>query len=152
MLQLANREDTVLTANIEIKTGSAEGLLIICMPLTALESFLQEKSGRLVSGNRSRSEDRISTRSRVELCIRQVSLPVSARMRPFGVSAEVLAGLEEGQVILTGHHAETGVELHISGLARFEGRVGQHHGHYGVRIAGHSDGANTRQPKGRLLP
>jgi flagellar motor switch protein FliM len=129
------------------------GLLTVCVPLVALEGFLQEKkSGRLMTGTRSRLEDRAAARRNLEHAVRQVGLPVSARLRAFGVSAGSLARLVQGQVILTPHHADAEVELLVNGSPRFSGRIGQHHGHFGVRIAQHCEEQTSRNPKGRVIP
>lgn len=152
-LQVANRDDNVLVANFEIKSGTGVGLLTVCIPLAALEGFLQEKKiGHLMTGNRSRMEDRATARRNLEVTVRQVGLPVTARLRLFGLSAAALARLVPGQVILTPHNAESDLELLINGSTRFSGRIGQHHGHFGVRIVQQCEGMPSRNPKGRVIP
>lgn len=152
-LQVASRDDNVLIANFEIKTGPETGMLTICIPLIALESFLQEKSGKTVGGQRSRIEDRDATRRQVERTLRQVGVPVTARLAQFGLAGSELSALRPGRVLLTPHHADADVELHINGQPRFEARVGQHRGHFGLRISQPTDGAPpARHSKGRLLP
>jgi flagellar motor switch protein FliM len=152
-LQVASRDDNVLIANFEIKTGPETGMLTICVPLIALESFLQEKSGKTVGGQRSRIEDREATRRQVERTLRQVGVSMTARLAQFGLAGSEVSALRPGRVLLTPHHAEAEVELQINGQPRFECRIGQHRGHYGLRISQPTDGAVTaRHSKGRLLP
>jgi flagellar motor switch protein FliM len=41
ILQVANREDPVLVANVEVVAGSASSLLLLCLPFGVLEKFFQ---------------------------------------------------------------------------------------------------------------
>jgi len=151
-LRVANKEDNVLIANLEIRTGQATGFLTVCIPLIALENFLQDKAGHLMQTQRIRSEDRDLSRRTVERCVRQVTLPVIARLRPCLLTTSDLSSLRAGDVLLTGHHAEVDVQVLINGAAHFAGKIGQHRGHLGIRISHSTDsGAASRSPKGRLI-
>jgi flagellar motor switch protein FliM len=151
-LRVANKEDNVLIANLEIRTGQATGILTVCIPLIALENFLQDKAGHLMQTQRIRTEDRDRSRRTVESCVRQVSLPVIARLRPCMLTTADLATLRPGDVLLTGHHAEVDVQVLVNGAAHFAGKIGQQRGHLGIRISHRTEtGSASRNPKGRLI-
>lgn len=133
-LQIANREDNVLVGNLEVKSGSTSGLLTICIPLEALESFLQEKAGPVVSVTRARRDDRDQARSLVEAHLRSARVPVQVRLSEFPLAAIDVATLHEGQVLSTGQVMHGEVEVHVNGRRLFFGTLGRQQGYLGLRI------------------
>ncbi len=150
-IRIANPEDNVLVANLEVKSGGVSALVTLCVPLTAMETFLQEKAGRLVQGQRARA-DRAGFRTVVEEHLRRATLPVTARLPLLHLAAADVAGIQPGQVILTGRHVDSDADLHVNGSPRFTGRIGQHHGFVGFRVSGTAHQApRARLSRGRIL-
>jgi flagellar motor switch protein FliM len=148
-LQVANREDNVLVSNIEVRSGPFSGLITMCIPLLSLESFLQEKPTRHFHSVRVAPTERETARRTIEEALRASHLEVRARFPLFHLLARDVGRLEVGQVIHTGHPSDVPVELHVRGLRRFVGTLGQSRGHVGLRIA-HS--LNPQRPEGAPKP
>ncbi len=155
-LQVASREDNVLVANLEVKSGNFAGWLSVCIPLSSLEGFLQEKPARSMQARlRGAKEDRERYRADVEATLKLAKLAVSARFPAFALKSTELAALGEGKVILTGHALNVPVEVKVRGRQYARGEIGQADGHIGLRVTEVLDrkkGAPApRIPKGRLL-
>jgi flagellar motor switch protein FliM len=133
-LQIANREDNVLVANIEVKTGNFGGLMTVCLPLLSLEAFLQEKPARLVTNGRISTADRSVSRGVIEQALRGARVTMAARFPPFFLRAADLASLKVGQVIHTGHPSDVPVEVYVRGHRQFLGVLGQRRQYVGLRV------------------
>jgi flagellar motor switch protein FliM len=133
-LQIANREDNVLVTNIDVRAGDFSGLLTVCLPLIALEAFLQEKRAGGIRTARINEVERQAMRSSLEHSLRVASLPVTARFPLFLLPARAVAALEVGQVIHTGYPLDVPLEVHVNGRRRFLGLPGRVRRALGVRI------------------
>ncbi|HXE56389.1 MAG TPA: FliM/FliN family flagellar motor switch protein [Gemmatimonadales bacterium] len=153
-LQIASREDNVLTANLEVRSGGLTGLVAVCLPLHCLESFLQEKTSRLTRSAWGNAAERAASRAQVERTVRGATLEVRACLPAFRLRARDVAALRLGQVVHTGHHVETPLELRVSGRRRFLATLGQIRKHLGLRITHLSSDARPEAPpmaRGRAL-
>ena len=133
-LQIANREDNVLVTNIDVRAGEFSGLLTLCLPLVALESFLQEKRATGARTARVSENDRQIFRGNLERSLRIASLPVTARFPLFSMLTRDVASLEVGQVIHTGYPLDVPLEVQVNGRRRFLGLPGRVRRAMGVRI------------------
>ncbi len=133
-LQVANREDNVLVANIEIRAGSFSGLMTMCIPLLTLEAFLQEKPTRHSHAIRASAVEREATRQLLEQTLRGARLELTARFPLFQLKARDVGRLEVGQVIHTGHPSDVPVELLVRGQRRLLGTLGQSRRYVGLRV------------------
>jgi len=143
-LQVANREDSVLVCNIEVRTGACSGLITMCIPLLSLESFLQEKPTRHLHSVRMSAAERESARHGIEDALRASRLEVAARFPLFQLKAADVGRLQVGQVIHTGHTYDVPVELHVRGQRRFLGSLGQSRHCVGLRV---SQAVNPQRPE-----
>lgn len=154
-LQIANREDNVLVSNVEVRAGAFSGLLSICMPLVALEAFLQEKSGPLVQGHRAPPSEREQARKLVEAHLRRAEIAVAARLPQVSLRARDLTEMRPGAVLLTGQPANNEIELLVSGRRRFLGTLGKSDGYVGVnvtrRLAEDPSADHVRTVRGRIV-
>lgn len=154
-LQIANREDNVLVANIEIRAGTFSGLMTMCVPLQSLETFLQEKPTRHYHNVKSTPAERELTRRTIEQTLRDSQLELKARFPLFQLKARDVGRLEVGQVIHTGHSYDVPVELYVRGQRRFLGTLGQSRRYVGLRITQQLNTqrpeSNPRSSRGRLV-
>jgi flagellar motor switch protein FliM len=148
-LQIANREDNVLVANVDVRAGDFSGLLTVCLPLVALEAFLQEKRGG-ARATRISDVERKANRNTIEDTLRVAALPVSARFPLFSMRARDVAGLSVGQVIHTGYPLDVPLEIHVNDRRHFLGMPGQVRRAMGVRIT-HCCPAGQVEPAGRKM-
>lgn len=125
MLQVANREDPVLVANIGVSIGSLKSLLMVCLPFAILDKFFTGSSNRTHQITHATDEERDADRGAVEASVRNARLPVGARLPTFHVPIRTLASIKPGEVIPTGLSPESELELYIAGQKRFRGKAGR---------------------------
>ena len=152
MLQVANHEDNVLVATLEVSCGAFNGFMAMCVPLLALESFLAEKSGPNAAAAKALVVSPVQ-RQAVELSVRPANVSIAARFPTFRLQAREVAALEVGQIIHTTTPIDAPVELHINGRRRYLGLIGQSRRTLGLRITHAVDqptGGNARPSRGRI--
>jgi flagellar motor switch protein FliM len=113
MLNVANREDPVLVASLEVHAADIRSPLLLCLPFSVLEKFFTSGTSQRIYGPRASDRDREIDRAAIESSLRQVHLPVRARLPRFPLAMRELASLQPGSVMLTGHTTDTEVEVHI---------------------------------------
>ncbi|MEP6571534.1 MAG: FliM/FliN family flagellar motor switch protein [Gemmatimonadota bacterium] len=155
VLQIANREDNVLVANVEVRSATFSGLMTICLPLLSLEAFLQEKPTRYSHNNRASAHERAIGKTMVEQTLRATRLELTAKFPPFMLRARDVAALTVGQVVHTGHPCDVPIEVHVRGRRRFLGALGQSRRYMGLKIthvlADARHEAAARTSRGRVV-
>jgi flagellar motor switch protein FliM len=134
ILQVVDRDDPVLVANIEFSAGNVSSLILICLPLTVLDKFFSS-SGPKRSPTMSTSEaEQESTRRRSEAALRATKVPLTARLPDFHLSMRDIARLEVGSVIPTGISKDARVIVRAGSQERFIGHAGRVSGNLAIRI------------------
>jgi len=134
ILQVVNREDPVLVANVELTAGNATSLLLICLPFSVLDKFFNS-SGQQRSALLTTSElERAATRQRSEAALRATKVPLTARLPEFQLSMRDIARLDVGTVIPTNIPKESRVIVRAGTQERFIGHPGRVNGNLAVRI------------------
>jgi flagellar motor switch protein FliM len=126
ILRIANREDPVLVANIEVTTAETRSLLLVCLPFTVLERFFAggtERRAAMLGTPAEQEHNRVSA----DTSVRSTRVFVSARLPEFRISMRELLGLASGSVLATGVPRNAELDLNVGGQRRFgasPGRVG----------------------------
>ena len=153
-LQIVSREESVLVAELEVRSGQATGMMTVCLPWHALEKFLQEKGTRHMLTAPGADTARAQSRPALESAVRNVGVPVTVRFPPFLLRTSDLAQLEVGTVLRSGHPADAPLEVRVARQVRFLGSLGQSRGALGLRVTHLFDEAPTestfRGPRGRI--
>ncbi|MBK6486400.1 MAG: FliM/FliN family flagellar motor switch protein [Gemmatimonadetes bacterium] len=126
ILRVANREDPVLVANIEVTAADTRSLLLICLPFAVLERFFAGGTERreTVVGT---PDERIVNRDIAEHSVRGTRIPVSARLPSFQLSMRELLGLSTGSILSTGVPRNAELDVIVGSQSRFRaapGRIG----------------------------
>jgi flagellar motor switch protein FliM len=147
MIQFPNREDALIAVTLHVRCSSFESALVLGLPLSALESGLQDQT----RDSRGPKPDR----PHVETALRQSHLMLTARLPEVLLRMREITGLTPGQVIHTGLAADTAVELFVNGEPRFTGSLGQVQKHVGLSIIQRTTAPAVSRPvcpkKGRVL-
>ena len=134
ILQVINREDPVLVANIEITAGNASSLLLICLPFSVLDKFFsahgQERPAPVISNPLERE----ASRQRGESSLRATHVPVEARLPTFQIQLRELAQLQVGSIMQTGIPKDARIVVRTGTQERFIGHPGRVGGNVAVRI------------------
>lgn len=134
MLQVANREDPVLVANIGVTMGDLTSLLLLCLPFSTLEKFFTGNTTRKTTLASGTAEERMQDRGHIESSLRTARIQLGARLPAFNVSLKDLAALEPGEILPTGLPPTTELELFVAGQKRFIGAPGRVDKNLAVRI------------------
>jgi len=128
MLQVANREDPVLVANLNVALGSLNSPLLLCLPFSVLEKFFTSTSPRKVLEAQGTEAERRQERRHAEGALRGARLEVGARFQEWRTPLRVLAGLREGTILETPLPTDSKLVIYVSGQRRYAavpGRVGR---------------------------
>jgi len=126
ILRIANREDPVLVANIEVTAADTRSLLLVCLPFAVLERFFAGGSERraAVLGT---PEEQVVNRDLAEHSVRGTRIAVAARLPSFRISMRELLALQAGSILSTGVPRNAELDLIVGAQPRFRatpGRVG----------------------------
>lgn len=155
MLQITSREDNVLVTTLAIRSASYQGFMTLCLPMAALESFLQEKGSSRPAGVRLTDAEQQDQRRLTAGGLQHAHVSGSARLPQLWLTARQLAELVPGKVLQTSHPVDAPIELHLNGRLRFVGALGQVRRQLGLRIAERIHTPDAERPirtrQGRVL-
>ena len=125
ILQIANREDPVLVANVEVSAGHTSSLMLICLPFSVLEKFFSTSGNRRLSDAAGTDRERGEARERTESALRATRVPIAARLPEFHMSLRELSTLAPGQVLSTGIPRDAVLSVRVGDRERFRGSAGR---------------------------
>jgi flagellar motor switch protein FliM len=134
ILQVINREDPVLVANLEFSTGDVTSLLLLCLPFSVLDKFFTSGGQQRTAVLTTSAEEREVTRHQSETSLRLTKVPLTARLPDFTISMRDVAALTEGTIIATGIPTDARVIVRAGTQERFLGHPGRVSGNRAVRI------------------
>jgi flagellar motor switch protein FliM len=125
MLQVANREDPVLVANLNVSMGDMNSPLLLCLPFSVLEKFFTSTGNRKVQTAQGNSEERTEERKQLESSIRNARIPIQARFKETMLTLRELSGLKEGSILKTDLSTDAELFVYVAGQRRFSGVPGR---------------------------
>lgn len=134
ILQVINREDPVLVANVEITAGNASSLLLICLPFSVLDKFFNSTSTARVAPMAASESEREASRQRGEASLRATKVPITARLPEFSISLRELGEMQVGSIVSTHLPKDSKVILRAGTQERFIGHPGRVGGNIAVRV------------------
>ena len=134
ILQVVNRDDPVLVANIEITAGNATSLILVCLPFAVLETYFASSGQERHALMPTSDLERETTRQRSETSLRATHVPLAARFPAFQLSMRDIARLDVGSIIPTGIPKDARVIVRSGTQERFIGHPGRVSGNFAVRI------------------
>lgn len=135
ILQVVNREDPVLVANVEFSTGNVSSLLLICLPFSVLDKFFTSSGQQRLALLSTNEQERETTRQRSEAALRATKVPLTARLPDFQLAMRDLAQISEGTILPTGIPKDARVIVRAGTQERFIGHAGRVNGNLAIRIA-----------------
>ena len=134
ILQVVNRDDPVLVANVEFSTGNVSSLLLICLPFSVLDKFFSSEGMQRPSSLHTSDAERESSRQRSEAALRASRVPLTARLPEFQLTMRDIAQLAVGSIMPTGLPKDARVIVRAGAQERFIGHPGRVAGNLAVRI------------------
>ena len=132
-LQIAQREEHVLVATLNVHAGQLADTMVLGMPLRALETFLTETTAKRPKAS-DRRADAADHRAEIEHAVRGARVPVVARLPAFLLTTREVAALDVRRIVMTGHVVGEPIEIHVAGRRRLLGLPGRTRQALGVRI------------------
>ncbi|MCU0616829.1 MAG: FliM/FliN family flagellar motor switch protein [Gemmatimonadaceae bacterium] len=142
ILQVANREDPVLVANIEITAGGQSGLMLICLPFAVLDKFFTSSGQQRLALLASSEAEREEMRRKTETAVREMPVTVSVRLPKFELSLKDLLDLKSGTIIPTGIPKDARLLVRTGDQERYLGQAGRVSGNLAVRLVDHLSPSN----------
>lgn len=142
ILQVANREDSVLVANIEIMAGGQSGLMLICLPFAVLDKFFTSSGQQRLALLASSEAEREEARRKTESAVREMPVTLSVRLPRFELSLRDLLELKAGTIVPTGIPKDARLLVRTGDQVRFLGQAGRVAGNLAVRIVDHVSPSN----------
>lgn len=124
ILRIANREDPVLVANIEVSAAETRSLLLICLPFAVLERFFAGGSERR-EATIGTPDERVVNRNLAEHSVRGTRIAVAARLPAFPMRMRDLLALQAGSVLSTGVTRTAELNVIVGSQPRFKGAPGR---------------------------
>ncbi len=134
ILQVANREDPVLVANVEITAGNQSSLMLICLPFSVLDKFFTSSGQQRLALLHSNDAEREAARLKTENALREMRVPLSVRLPQFDIPLKDLMALRVGSVIPTGVSKDARLIVRTGTQERFVGQAGRVGGMLAVRV------------------
>lgn len=147
ILQVVNREDPVLVANVECVAGSMSSLLLICLPFSVLDKFFSSGGQNRLALPSTNEQERELSRQRSEAGLRATRVPLTARLPEFHLAMRDIAQITEGAIIPTGIPKDARVIVRAGTQERFIGHAGRVNGNLAVRIADTVHTVSTPDPR-----
>lgn len=142
-IAIVERHDRIFLLEFEIQAGEVRGPLTLCLPATQLAGFVAD--GPAAAGSRAVPAE--PARALLEAHVRAARVPVVVRLPGLQLSARDSATLAPGQVLETSQLFHGTVELHVSGRRLFQGALGRHQGHVGLRVLGPVEATSFTPPR-----
>ena len=134
MLHVANREDPVLVANLNVSIGDMNSPLLLCLPFSILEKFFTSTGNRRFQIAQGTQEERTEERRSLEKSLRSTRIPVQARFRETHILLRDLASLKEGSILNTNLSLDAELFVYVAGQKRFSGVPGRVAKNLAVRL------------------
>jgi len=134
ILQVANREDPVLVANVEITAANQSSLMLICLPFSVLDKFFTSSGQQRLALLHSTDAEREAAHLKSENALREMRVPISVRLPQFDLTLKDLTELSVGSIIPTGIPKEARLVVRTGEQERFVGQAGRVGGMMAVRI------------------
>ncbi len=134
LVQIVPPNEVVAIVVFEIKMGSRAGNMSLCIPFNVIEPLLGRLATQSWLSYRRRETDPGQT-ARVREGLRTAHIEVRAFLARSTLTVGQLLALAPGDVLTTGKLSSGEVALHVEGLSKFAGHVGQLRGKRAVRIS-----------------
>jgi len=134
ILRIANREDPVLVANVEVSAPGVNSLLVFCLPFAVLEKFFSSGGQRRVNNVTGSERERAANRELTETSVRSTRVSVAARLPEFRLSMRDISALKVGGVLSTGIPCDAELQVLVGDRTRYSGAPGRVGRRMAVRV------------------
>jgi flagellar motor switch protein FliM len=143
-----SQNEPAIAVPMQVKIGSTEGVMTVCMSATQVQDYLEELDRRIAGRTRGLSSGR--NRQIVE-AVRPVAVELVAGFEPMQVPAQELVGLQVGDVLRTRQSITRPLVARVGGQRVFYIRPSQQGQRLVAELTGHADDSFGTQPAMRSV-
>ncbi len=132
-IQIANMEDTVVSATLEVNFAETSGIVSLCYPFRSLNTVAERLNAKHWVEEEQKAQAAKSKTAGMA-SISQIPLQMAANLGVAHITMHDLMQLKKGDVLLLNREIDQPIELEVGGKVRFTGRLGARHGHTAVQI------------------
>lgn len=125
MIQIANREDTMLVANLHLRTDDWESVLMASLPFAVLEKFFTTSAPSRLRRSHEPEEERLANHQQLTEALRSAAVEVGVALPGFDLPFRDIAEIEVGTVLRTPIPIDSPAHIYVSGQQRFLGTPGK---------------------------
>lgn len=122
-VQIVSPTEMVVLITLNIKLGSEEGLINICLPCLMLEPIADKLNARYWYGTTTKEQSGADVDS-LKNKVSTAKVIVSARLGKTALSVKDLLDLQKGDVISLEKPADSDVDLIVGSKPKFKGQIG----------------------------
>jgi len=131
--QIARKEEMVAAVTLEVLFGETQGLINLCYPFRALQSFIDKLSAKDWAQEDQKAVS-AAPKGGMDAVVGGVPLRVSARLGAAHIAMQDLLQIKRGDVLILNRTIDQMIDLDVGGKTRFTGHLGTHHGKKAVLI------------------
>ena len=136
LVQIVSPNEVVATIVYQVQIGDASGSLSICLPVVMLEDVMEKLNPAAYSASKPEPPEAI--RALIKN-LSSVRFPIATELNKVSAKFSDLTALTEGDIIRTNHSIQKPLNLSISGIDKFFGKIATVDGTMTVQITGKNE-------------
>ena len=131
--QVIGHTEKVALVLLNLKIGSSEGTMTVCLPHRVLEPVTDRLYSRFWHASQ-KGEDQTIYKERLEIEVEQVTVPVSVNMGYTRIMVSEFLSLQVGDVVPIDSFITSDVDVMVGPLHKFRAKPGTSRGKYAIQI------------------
>lgn len=131
--QIISPSEMIAIVTINVKIGTVEGLMNICLPYITLEDVIDKLNTRYWYAN-IQNHDETNYAEAIEAMIEKAEVPVKAVLGKSIVSVNDFATLQPGDIIRLDRNVEEELDVYVGNIRKFTALPGTSGDNYAVRV------------------
>lgn len=131
--QIISPSEMIAIITINVKIGTVEGLMNICLPYITLEDVIDKLNTKYWYANMQRYDD-TNYADAIESLIRRAQIPVKAVLGNSTISVSDFSMLQVGDVIRLDRNVEDELDIYVGNIKKFAAVPGTNADNYAVRV------------------
>lgn len=131
--QIISPSEMIAIVTINIKIGTVEGLMNICLPYITLEDVIDKLNTKYWFSNMQRQDDTDYSET-IEGLIQRAQVPIKAVLGNSTISVSDFATLQRGDIIRLNRNVEDELDIYVGNIRKFTALPGESGDNYAVRV------------------
>ncbi len=131
--QIISPSEMIAIVTMNIRIGTVEGLMNICLPYLTLEDIIDKLNTKYWYSN-MQNQDETNYADAIESLIQRAKIPVKAVLGNSIISVSDFAGLQPGDIIRLDRKVEEELDVYVGNIRKFTALPGASGDDYAVRI------------------